>query len=88
MQAFENGYNAAIHGASLTISYIAANVLSMLMNFSERSLSDHTEGKIWYPHSGDIVRSSYVDLNEDGDEDDNQPIAGSTTGGPRGPYIQ
>jgi hypothetical protein len=27
---------------SLTISYIAANVLSMLMNFSERFLSDHT----------------------------------------------
>ena len=48
---------------------------------------DHIH-KIWYPHSGDIVRSSYVDLNEDGDEDDNQPIAGSTTGGPRGPYIQ
>ena len=37
------------------------------------------------PYSGKIVRSSHVGFNEDGDEDDNQPIAGSTSGGPRGP---
>jgi hypothetical protein len=43
--------------------------------------------KIWYPDSGKIVRSSHVDFNEDSDEDDNQPIAGSTTGGPRGPTV-
>ena len=41
--------------------------------------------KICYPDSGKIVRSSHVDFNEDGDEDDNQPIAGSFTAGPRGP---
>src|ERR1700722_1725021 len=45
---------------------------------------DHIH-KIWYPDSGKIVRSSHVDFNEDGDGDDNQPIAGSTTTGPRGP---
>ena len=41
--------------------------------------------KICYPDSGKIVRSSHVDFNEDGDEDDNQHIAGSFTAGPRGP---
>ena len=38
--------------------------------------------KVWYPDSGKIVRSSHVNFNEDGDGDDNQPIAGSS---PRGP---
>ena len=37
------------------------------------------------PYSGKMVRSSHVGFNEDGDEDDNQPIAGSTSSGPRGP---
>ena len=37
------------------------------------------------PYSGKIVRSSHVGFNEDGDEDDNQPIAGSTSSGQRGP---
>jgi hypothetical protein len=65
----------------------------MQMNFSKkskRSLLDHMQGTIstrygMYPDSGKIVRSSHVDFNEDGNEDDNQPIAGSTTAGPRGP---
>lgn len=37
------------------------------------------------PYSGKMVRSSHVGFNEDGDEDDNQPIAGSTSSDPRGP---
>jgi hypothetical protein len=75
----------------LTISLIAANVLSadeflrkIKKIFVGSYAGDHIH-KIWYPDSGKIIRSSHVDFNEDGDEDDNQPIAGSTTGGSRGP---
>ena len=45
---------------------------------------DHIH-KIRYPDSDEIVRSGHIDFDEDGDEDDNQHIAGSTTGGPLSP---
>jgi hypothetical protein len=75
----------------LTISLIAANVLSMQMNFSEkseRSLLD-MQGTISTRYANQTVVRSYdqamLILMKMAMKDDNQPIAGSFTAGPRGP---
>jgi len=88
----ERGLFLRFTTTSLTISYIAANVLSMQMNFSEeseRSLLDHMQGTVSTRYGIQTVVRSYdqtmlilMKTAMRMTTKLNQPIAGSTTGPP------